>query len=200
MTTISHYFPNKGFLEVKFKDSDLINLRQEVEEIKNDPSNIEPMNNTLAGNIKREYKITKCHNEVEQLVMPHIHEYIREYFKETGEVKLNSVWVNFQKKYEFNPLHSHTGMYSFVIWLKIPFDMESELLNGPGNESYNNLAGTFQFMYFDSTGQAKPYTVYADKKYENTMLVFPAGMFHCVHPFYTSDDYRISVAGNFGIK
>ena len=34
MTTISHYFPNKGFLEIKFKDSDLINLRQEVEEIK----------------------------------------------------------------------------------------------------------------------------------------------------------------------
>lgn len=196
----AHYFPNKGFLEVKFEHSDLINIWNEVEEIKTDSSNIEPMNTSLAGNIKREYKITKCHDELEQLIVPHVREYIREYFKETGEVKLNNAWVNLQKKYEFNPLHSHTGMYSFVLWLQIPYDMETELENGPGNSSLNNLAGTFQFMYFDSMGTPYPYTIYADRKYENTMIIFPAGLFHCVHPFYTSNEYRISISGNFEKK
>ena len=33
---------------------------------------------------------------------------------------LNSFWVNYQKQTEFNPLHDHGGVYSFVIWMKIP--------------------------------------------------------------------------------
>jgi len=28
------------------------------------------------------------------------------------------------------------------------------------------------------------------------MLIFPARMTHCVYPFYTSQDYRISISGN----
>ena len=33
---------------------------------------------------------------------------------------LSSMWVNYQKQTEFNPLHDHNGVYSFVIWMKIP--------------------------------------------------------------------------------
>ena len=33
---------------------------------------------------------------------------------------LQSMWVNYQKQTEFNPLHDHGGVYSFVIWMKIP--------------------------------------------------------------------------------
>jgi hypothetical protein len=35
-----------------------------------------------------------------------------------------------------------------------------------------------------------------DKKMNGVMCVFPAPMIHYVTPFYTSDEYRISVAGN----
>jgi hypothetical protein len=195
--TTAHYFPNKGFLEVKLQEEDLVTLKNEVAEIQNDPSNIEKFNTALAGNIKREYKITKSHNDIERLVLPYVNAYVREYFKTEENLKLDSVWVNFQEKYEFNPLHWHIGMYSFVLWLKIPYNIEDELANGPGNSSLNNLAGTFQFMFFDSMGTIRPYNIYADKKYENTLIVFPAALFHCVHPFYTSDEYRISVSGNF---
>ena len=31
--------------------------------------------------------------------------------------KLNSLWVNYQYKTEFNPYHDHGGVYSFAIWL-----------------------------------------------------------------------------------
>ena len=51
-----------------------------------------------------------------------------------------------------------------------------------------------------------PYTLYdarslsllADQ--ERVMLVFPAALQHAVYPFYTSDDYRISVSGNVRLK
>ena len=32
------------------------------------------------------------------------------------------------------------------------------------------------------------------------ILLFPSEMYHGVYPFYTSDDYRISVSGNFNFK
>ena len=37
-----------------------------------------------------------------------------------------NMWVNFQRKYEFNPLHKHSGLLSFVIWMKIPYNFEDE--------------------------------------------------------------------------
>ena len=40
--------------------------------------------------------------------------------KEKVEFELNNFWVNYQKQYEFNPLHDHSGIYSFVIFVKIP--------------------------------------------------------------------------------
>jgi hypothetical protein len=35
---------------------------------------------------------------------------------------------------------------------------------------------------------------------ENTLLLFPAKLTHAVYPFYSSDDYRISVSGNVVFK
>ena len=37
---------------------------------------------------------------------------------------LNRWWVNYQKQNEFNPIHNHAGVYSFVIWMKIPYDFK----------------------------------------------------------------------------
>jgi hypothetical protein len=39
-----------------------------------------------------------------------------------------------------------------------------------------------------------------DKTWENVIVLFPAGLTHSVSPFYSSDDYRISVAGNIKFK
>ena len=54
-------------------------------------------------------------------------------------------WVNYQYATEFNPEHGHTGITSFVIWMKIPTHY---------NEQHNltfhsNAASDFQFTYND---------------------------------------------------
>ena len=41
---------------------------------------------------------------------------------------------------------------------------------------------------------------YLDSQYENTICVFPSILNHAVFPFYTSDEYRISVSGNIYLK
>ena len=51
-------------------------------------------------------------------------------------------WVNYQKQTEFNPIHNHTGVYSFVIFMKIPIDFEEQ---NKGNESNAPVKSSFQF-------------------------------------------------------
>ena len=50
-----------------------------------------------------------------------------------------------------------------------------------------------------STGKevyVESYPIVVDRSYEGVMLIFPAWLQHMVTPFYTSDDYRISISGN----
>jgi len=49
-------------------------------------------------------------------------------------------------------------------------------------------------------GNIRSHDLPVDKSYEKKLLLFPATMRHSVYPFYTSDDYRISVSGNFLMK
>ena len=41
-------------------------------------------------------------------------------------MELKAFWVNFQNQHEFNPVHSHDGFLSFVIWMKIPTSWEEQ--------------------------------------------------------------------------
>jgi hypothetical protein len=116
------------------------------------------------------------------------------------QIYLKDVWVNFQKKTEFNPPHTHDGLFSFVIWINVPYYIKDEHDKSPGKYSIENLAGCFQFQYLDTLGSICMHSIPADKTYENTLIIFPSKMVHSVFPFYSSDDYRISISGNFDIK
>jgi hypothetical protein len=115
-------------------------------------------------------------------------------------IVLSSCWVNYQKKYEFNPAHKHDGILSFVLWTKIPYDMEEERLASPGAESNLNSAGMFSFLYSNTLGKISAQQIPVDKNMENNILIFPSNFYHMVYPFFTSDGYRISVSGNFHLK
>jgi hypothetical protein len=86
---------------------------------------------------------------------------------------------------------------SFVIWIKVPYDIETEKRNAPGSRSNSNFPGHFEFSYCNILGNITHKQIPADKSYENYICMFPAKMVHCVYPFFTSDDYRITISGNF---
>lgn len=98
-------------------------------------------------------------------------------------------WFNVQEKYEFIPNHTHDGIASFVIWVNIPYDLKQEL-------SVGEHASTFSFTYSSTLGGIKNKIIPVDKSYEGKIIMFPASLQHCVYPFYTSDDCRISISGN----
>ena len=111
---------------------------------------------------------------------------------------LNQLWVNYQYETEFNPYHDHSGVYSFAIWLKIPYSWneQKKLPLFRDMKESDIKAGTFEFEYCDSLGGIRNYGYKLSPEYEGIMLFFPAKFRHCVYPFYSTDEPRISIAGN----
>lgn len=203
-----HHFPNYGYLSIKLNDEQVKPILNEVREIEQDFTKAEPANYGLAGNIKKEFRLIKSKQYLEQLIFPFLNDY-DSHFRYTNSIKilsnhlpvfLQETWVNFQAKGEFNPIHDHSGIYSFVLWLQIPYTIDDELLSGPGADSLDPVSGYFEFQYTSTLGHIQPYKIAADKKMENTLILFPSRLTHQVYPFYSSDDYRISVSGNFSLN
>ena len=197
------YLPNVGLTEGKIPPDIYQALNQEIVDIHTNDSNTMKMNRSLAGQITKEYQITKSR----QLLDPYLEEMGREYQKKwdffpkeipnRGNLKVESVWVNMQKKLEVNPLHNHDGTLSFVAWLHVPFKLEDER-NMPNckNSRTVELASTFQFVYTTVLGNISNCPMFVESGWEAKIVMFPSKLLHMVYPFQTSDDYRISIAGN----
>jgi hypothetical protein len=200
MTTIN--FDNIGFYQTKLTEEDLIFIKQEINDIQNKFNSPLPitMNTHLAGNIARQYELSQeCKLYMNNILQPYLKSYLETINPEDRKLEYSIIraWVNFQKKYEFNPVHTHTNSYSFVIWIKLPYTMENEKQTDSVKYSNTPVAGTFNFLYINSLGDILHHVIPADIEYENTLLIFPSKLRHCVYPFYTSNEYRISVSGNF---
>ena len=171
---------------------------------------------TLAGNISKSYEITdnKDRYFFNAILWPHVEMY-RKINEDKDplpipvnaelELYLHDLWVNYQYQTEFNPYHFHGGMYSFVIWMKIPtfWREQHELSFLDGVDVENKKASNFEFQYLDMLGNIKNWGYRLDPSMEGHMLLFPARLQHTVYPFYNCDDTRISIAGNLwyrGIK
>ena len=115
---------------------------------------------------------------------------------ENAPYGLDELWVNFQKQHEFNPSHNHNGVFSFVIWVKIPTDWREQHALPISANSNLPKASDFEFQYTTMLGKIEYCNYRLDKTYEGGMLFFPAQLMHAVYPFYNCDEERISISGN----
>jgi hypothetical protein len=192
--------PNPG-VTTGFLPDEIYNIiMKEVEEISYNFEHHTKWNDGLAGNMEREYGLSKSLPYIEPFMSQMCKSYGEHwnFLRKEGDFKIdnNNLWVNFQRKNEFNPVHHHGGMFSFVCWLKIPYNIQDELHAPHVKESKNKAASTFQFLYPNILGNLTLETLYVSKDWEKRIVLFPAQLSHCVYPFSTSDDYRISISGN----
>ena len=179
--------PNYGLVQNKLEDSFVKYLWNIIDIAKqNMISNpYEGGNNNLKG-LPLSIKLNDKYDKFSEILPNYVSQY-KNSFGETFDVendfefRLNDVWVNFQKQHEFNAAHCHSGIYSFVIWLKCP------------------SPATFQFTYPTTIGGLNHLAYNTDSSYENMMILFPAQLLHQVYPFYDTSEERVSVAGNIGI-
>lgn len=107
---------------------------------------------------------------------------------------LRDLWINYGKKYDFNPVHKHAGCYSFVLWVKIPYKSEDEAKEYPLVRN-GGLSGKFKFLFQRANVPGFIGNEVVDAV-EWDLILFPAVLNHTVYPFYTSDEERISISGN----
>ena len=204
----THLVGNTGYLLLKVPQEILSEIKISVDEVQNNFSKAIPANLHLAGQIDKEYE-TKLTNKATQYVRWTVEQYnkhnpncLNDHKKlfVDGQLSLiegEQTWVNFQKKYEYNPTHCHSGVFSYVIWYQIPFYKENEIKYGAGKDKLRNLNtnGDFNFVYHDGMGVSL-HPLMVDKTMEGYIAIFPSSLMHQVYPFYTSDDYRITISGN----
>ena len=117
------------------------------------------------------------------------------------DMQIHGLWCNDQVKAEFNPIHSHDGMYSFVFYTKNTVTQESATSNKwdttpmtdtdmGGNQA---LAGSIELHYGEPAFCNQHSMLHFPQ--EGDLLIFPAWLRHSVYPFYCEGE-RISVAGN----
>jgi len=115
---------------------------------------------------------------------------------ENAPFAISTMWVNFQKQHEFNPVHHHTGVFSFNIFMKIPYDWKEQYELPHVKASNSPAAGNFEFLYTDALGKINGYVYRLDPTCEGLILLFPAEMRHVVYPFYETEETRITISGN----
>jgi hypothetical protein len=190
--------PNPGLTRGMIPPEIYQPVMQEIKEIEKNDAGIMKMNRTLAGQIEREYQLEKSKPHI----VPYLEDMGREYQKEWNyyqgqDLKVDSLWVNLQQKTEYNPIHNHDGVLSYVCWMKIPYTLEDELKQKHSeNSRTKEFSASFQFIYSTVLGKVVNEILNVENGWEGRVCMFPAELLHVVYPFYTSNGYRISIAGN----
>ena len=179
--------PNFGWLEAKLDDTEMKFL---WDCLKNEQ---ESHKKQLAGNITSSRALIDKDNWFYDNV---IYKLIVKYGDEFGNIGdeapvnqrhpyfMNGWWSNYQKQHEFNPLHDHGGVYSFVVWMKIPTNyFEQRRDNKFAMDSNARAISNFSFEYTSTLGRLKGYTYEMSSKLEGVMVFFPAALNHQVFPF-----------------
>ena len=197
------YPPNVGWLQYKLSDKEMDYVWRCVE------TGGVNWKSKLAGNIHSSYRIKDRSDWFfNNTVSPLCDRYAKT-FGNLGDgvgttlkhpYQLTQWWVNYQKQGEFNPLHNHSGIYSFVIWLKIPTHWKEQQKLPIANGTNSNAISNFSINFTDILGGSAEYVYRMCPELEGTMLFFPANLDHMVYPFYNCNEDRVSVSGNIEIN
>ena len=200
--------PIHGFLQVQL-DQDIIEYLWRIIRIAEDKNKTHKK--YLAGNISQSLELSDQDFFFFKRVCAPLVNYYRENCPISGDpidyqtivgpsfrLRLSQFWVNYQYKTEFNPFHEHGAIYSFAIWMKIPYDWrdQNKLPQFKDMNENEKRPGKFEFEYIDTLGSIRNYGYALSPGTEGVMVFFPAKLRHCVYPFYGSDEARVSIAGN----
>ena len=201
--------PNIGVCETQLPRNVIDNFWDLIEEAKKTPQD---MKSELAGNIKSslllDVQSSLLKDFYSYVLPPLIETHLKSFGSpwranfnpEVDKLNLFKLWVNFQKQHEFSPMHDHNGIYSFVIWMKIPTSYEEQRqLPIAKKSNSDSQISNFGFIYQDILGNIKNYYYNMEKDIEGYLVLFPSKLLHLVNPFFDCEDERITISGNIGL-
>ena len=193
MNTKKIELPNYGILDVTLEKNVLDHLHHLVEKYEPDDA-------------KQLWMLIDDDNRFQKEVLnPIIQEYVTDYgfpekLKTTHihDLTFQKFWANYTGKGEYQALHNHDAIWSFVIWLKLPAVANDEQ---SVKEAMHPDAGDFILTYSDIIGRTRKVNWKLEKQYnEGHMLLFPSDLYHAVYPHFQTDEKRLSLAGDIVIN
>ena len=165
----------------------------------------------LAGRIKKQTHLDEVISDTTRNV---ILNHCKNFFEQTSggqelpmsAMTLDSIWSNIQEAREYNPIHQHTGNFSFVIYTRN--DLEDLSVEKMQDNEYDNkivdydnqkpLAGMIELFYGE--GNWMNWTSFQHIPKRGDILIFPSWLRHTVYAHYETGKIRISVAGNVSLR
>ena len=165
----------------------------------------------LAGRIKKQTDLTSSISpELADELMMHCYRYSYYATGRSGDsLRLDCIWSNIQEAREYNPTHSHTGNYSFVVYCRN--DLEKFKLEELQDNEYDAVHGDADYFALQNRKLAGLIELkYVEPNYLNhdrychvpsrkDIIIFPSWLRHTVYAHYEENAVRISVAGNVSI-
>ena len=106
------------------------------------------------------------------------------------------MWVNHQKQHEYLPPHNHSGLYSFVVFMKIPTHWKEQHALPWLKNVEQVTVSDFQFLLGQGMGTVHTIPIPLCPEDEGRILFFPSWLTHQVFPFYECEEERITISGN----
>ena len=193
MNTKKIELPNYAVLDVTLDKNVLDHLHHLVEKYEPDDA-------------KQQWMLIDDDNRFQKEVLnPIIQEQVADYgfpekLKTTHihDLTFQKFWANYTGKGEYQALHNHDAIWSFVIWLKLPAvaNVEQSV-----KDAMHPDAGDFILTYSDIIGRTRKVNWKLEKQYnEGHMLLFPSDLYHAVYPHFQTDEKRLSLAGDIVIN
>jgi hypothetical protein len=183
------YLPNTGLLIKRLPEELFNNLKQQVAS-----ESLSPMISGMSNiGVPKHYYLEDS-TLLKNYVLSIVNEYLNE-FHTTVDYKVRGdgvdpdaqliplePWINYQRKNEWIPAHDHSGIIAYSLWVNVPED------------------NVFEIIYSTISGETIKHYIPVNKQSEGTIMLFPAKLMHTVHPFFTSEEIRISISGNLILK
>lgn len=165
------------------------------------------MEDKLAGNLELQLSLSVNADDRDKfmdIIGPHIQAYVhgideqkRMFFKsqDSNVLKFHigaGPWINFQKANEYNPVHTHNGTLSAIIYVDIPEELKQEQASH-AVRSNKYAPGKIDFIYGEQGNLSATMHTYSPDT--GDILFFPSSLKHTVYPF-KSDVERISISFN----
>ena len=190
-------FPNLGYVRSTVEPGQITQLLRWVDSIDEDTAK---MDHSHVGVVEREYEITdqSAKEELSNVLGPMVQQYCTDmhFSVEQRPMGLTTAWCNLQQSGEYFAAHTHNGVFSFALWLEVPFTQADERAWREARGKSGRETASFQFHYTDALGRITPNVLEVDRSWEREIVVFPGEMMHSVTPYYSTDARRVVVSGN----
>ena len=182
-------------VKLKIPDETITKMNDYVDKIINDKKKLEKLDHgsKLAGNVNQEFllepEFMKSIKWPEFLASACGEWVLYEQKKKMKSFQIIKSWIVRQFKYEYNPVHWHSGHVSGVGYLKVP-----ENLGGTYQQNKKNNNGKLILLH--GSRNLFSHSNLIIKPEVGDFYMFPSYLMHAVYPFYDTDDERRSVSFN----